>query len=117
MTADERVISYIHSLGTDNNALLEDIYQKARADHVPVIRRETQDFLKTLLQMIRPERILEIGTAVGFSALLMAFHTEETCRIVTLEKIPFQRRKPKKISSVPEWKREFRSVPAMRPIS
>ena len=88
MPADERVISYIHSLGTDNCTLLEEIYQKARKDRVPVIRRETQDFLKTLLQMVRPERILEIGTAVGFSALLMALHTEETCRIVTLEKNP-----------------------------
>jgi predicted O-methyltransferase YrrM len=45
-----------------------------------------QSFLKTLLAIHHPKRILEVGTAVGFSALLMAQNTEPDCHITTIEK-------------------------------
>ena len=88
MTADERVISYINSLGVQNNDFLEALYDRAAKDRVPVIRREVISFIKTVLKMIMPESILEIGTAVGFSSLLMAFNTEPCCHITTLESEP-----------------------------
>lgn len=88
MTADGRVISYINSLGIENNAFLEELYKSAVSRNIPVVRRESQSFIKTLLQMLAPERILEIGTAVGFSALLMAFYSDEKCVLTTLEKEP-----------------------------
>ena len=53
---------------------------------MPIIRREMQSFLKVLLQIKKPTKILEVGTAVGFSALLMAKYTPEDTRIVTIEK-------------------------------
>ena len=85
MTNDERVSAFINSLDPGNAPFLEDLYQKAKADGIPVIRRETAAFLKTLVQMVKPESILEVGTAVGFSALLMAAGAPESCRIVTME--------------------------------
>ena len=45
-----------------------------------------QSFLKTLLAIHRPKRILEVGTAVGFSAILMAQNTDADCEITTIEK-------------------------------
>ena len=71
MIVDERMVTYINSLDMGNTPLLNEIEKEAKADLVPVIRREMQSFLKVLLAIHRrPSRILEVGTAVGFSALL-----------------------------------------------
>ena len=66
MIIDERITTFIHSLETPESPLLEEIEERALADHVPIIRKETQSFLKVLLQIERPGSILELGTAVGF---------------------------------------------------
>lgn len=54
-------------------------------ERVPIIRKETQSFLKMLLVMKQPEHILEIGTAVGFSSLMMSECVSENCTITTIE--------------------------------
>ena len=53
---------------------------------MPIIRKETQSFLKVILEITRPMRILEVGTAVGFSALLMSEYMPEGAHITTIEK-------------------------------
>ena len=83
MIVDERIVDYIHSLETRNSDILETIEQEALKERVPIIRKEMQSFLKVLLK--RPKRILEIGTAVAFSAILMSEYTEEDCIIDTIE--------------------------------
>ena len=85
MIVDERIVTFINSLDTRNSELLETIEAEARAADVPIIRREMQSFLKVLLMMKKPKHILEVGTAVGFSALLMSTAVEEDCRITTIE--------------------------------
>ena len=85
MIVDERMITYINSLDTGNTPFLEELEQKAKEDFVPVIRREMQSFLKVLLAMKQPARILEVGTAVGFSALLMCEYNPAPCHITTIE--------------------------------
>ncbi len=85
MIANERLVTYINSLNTGNTAFLDRIEQEAEQDFVPIIRKETQQFLKFLLAMHRPERILEVGTAVGFSAILMAEYNPVCCEITTIE--------------------------------
>lgn len=86
MIVDERMVTYIHSLETSESPLIEEIEQEALDTFVPIIRKETQSFLKTLLLMKRPKRILEVGTAVGFSALLMSEYMPEDGHITTIEK-------------------------------
>ena len=86
MIVDERITSYIHSLDQGNTQLLTQIEREARADLVPIIRQETAGFLKVLLRMQRPKNILEVGTAVGFSALFMSEYAPADCRITTIEK-------------------------------
>ena len=77
-----------------------DLEMDALKDQVPVIRRETQSLLKVLLTIKMPSRILEVGTAVGFSALLMSTYAPENCRITTIEnydkRIPIARENFKK---------------------
>lgn len=85
MIVDERIVDYIRSLETRNSEILEMIEQEALKEWVPIIRKEMQSFLKVLLLLKRPERILEIGAAVGFSALLMSEYAGNGCRIDTIE--------------------------------
>ena len=86
MIVDERLVTYINSLDTGSGQFLDQLELQAKKDRVPIIRREMQSFLKVLLQIKKPTKILEVGTAVGFSALLMAKYTPEDTRIVTIEK-------------------------------
>lgn len=85
MIAEERVVTYIQSLETEECQVLEEIEKEALENGVPVVRKETQSFLKTLISLQRPEKILEIGTGAGFSALLMCEYAPADCRLVTIE--------------------------------
>ena len=85
MIVDERLVTYINSLDTGNTSILDQIEQEALENYVPIIRKEMQQFLKLLLAMKRPMRILEVGTAVGFSAILMAEYDPVSCEITTIE--------------------------------
>ncbi len=85
MSGEERVRDYINSLDMGNTDFLNKIEQQAHKDYVPVIRRETQTFLKTMLAAKRPRRILEVGTAIGFSTLLMKTCNPVPCHITTIE--------------------------------
>ncbi|HJC90985.1 O-methyltransferase [Mediterraneibacter glycyrrhizinilyticus] len=85
MITDERIVTFINSLDTENSEILETIEREARASDVPIIRREMQSFLKVLISLQKPASILEVGTAVGFSALLMSEYAPVGCRITTIE--------------------------------
>ena len=85
MIANERIISYINSLSTEDTPFLTELEKWALKERVPIIRKETQSFLKMLLAMKQPEHILEIGTAVGFSSLMMSECVSENCTITTIE--------------------------------
>lgn len=85
MIVDERIVTFINSMETENNEILEAIEREALDTYVPIIRKEMQSFLKVLLAIQKPMRILEVGTAVGFSALLMSEYAPEGCQITTIE--------------------------------
>ncbi len=104
MIGNERLITFINSLEPDHTEFLERLEQNAREEFVPVIRRETQQLLKLLLAMQRPKRILEVGTAVGFSALFMAEYNPVSCEIVTIEN--YEKRIPIARANFKEAKRE-----------
>lgn len=86
MIVDERITTFINSLETENSEILEAIEREALDTYVPIIRKEMQSFLKVLLTIQKPMSILEVGTAVGFSALLMSEYAPKGCEITTIEK-------------------------------
>lgn len=86
MITDERMIAFINSFDKGNTPFLNQIEKEARADAVPIVRTQTQNLLRFLMAAHRPRNILEVGTAVGFSALLMSEYAPEGCRITTIEK-------------------------------
>ena len=85
MIVDERIVTFINSMETENSEILEAIESEALSTYVPIIRKEMQSFLKVLLTIQKPMRILEVGTAVGFSALLMSDYLPEGGHITTIE--------------------------------
>ncbi|MDD6193978.1 MAG: O-methyltransferase [Lachnospiraceae bacterium] len=85
MIVSERYLTYLASLEQEENPVLAQIEQEALEAFVPIIRKDTQHFMKLLMQMLQPEKILEVGAAVGFSALLMAYYNPKPCHITTIE--------------------------------
>ncbi|MDE6606459.1 MAG: O-methyltransferase [Lachnospiraceae bacterium] len=86
MIVEERMISFINSFDRGNTPFLDELEKYAKENNVPIIRKEMQSFLKLLLAVKRPVNILEVGTAVGFSALLMKEYAPQDCHVTTIEK-------------------------------
>ena len=85
MIVDERLVTYINSLDRGNTPVLDEIEKEALRDFVPIIRKEMGNLLKVLLLLKRPQKILEVGTAVGYSSILMSENMPQNCRITTIE--------------------------------
>ena len=86
MIDNERMSAFINSMDKGNAPYLDELEKEALRGEVPIIRKDTQSLLKFLLKLNRPVNILEVGCAVGFSALLMAEYSEDDCKITTIEK-------------------------------
>lgn len=85
MIVNERIVSYINSLNADNEGVLAEIENEAKAAGVPVIRKEMENFLKVMLAVKKPAGILEVGAAVGYSSILMSMNVNSDCHITTIE--------------------------------
>ena len=86
MIVEERMLAYINSLDRGHTPFLEKLAREAAETRVPIIRREMQSLLKVFLMIQQPRKILEVGTAIGFSALLMSEYAPQECHITTVEK-------------------------------
>ena len=86
MIADERMMTFIHSFDSGNPPYLHELEKYAKETNVPIVRPQMQSLLKFLLTWGRPMKILEVGTAIGFSALLMSEYAPQGCHITTIEK-------------------------------
>ena len=100
MIVNERIVSYIHSLEKSNGEVCDEIERVAHETNVPIIRKEMESVMKVLVTIQSPKRILELGTAIGYSAILMAKAMPKDCHITTIEnyekRIPIARENIKK---------------------
>ncbi len=85
MLVNERLIDYINTLDSENSKILNTIEKEALEDNVPIVRKDMQAFLKFVLALKKPEKILEAGSAVGFSSILMGENSKKSCHITTIE--------------------------------
>lgn len=85
MIVNERIVTYMHSLEKPNSPILNQIENQAHIDKVPIIRKEMESFLRVMLEIKKPKRILELGTAVGYSAILMSESIDSDAKITTIE--------------------------------
>lgn len=100
MIVNERIVTYIHSLERDNSDLCMEIEEYARKTNVPIIRKEMESFLRVMLAIKQPKKVLELGTAIGYSAILMSECLLEGSTITTIEnyekRLPIARENIKK---------------------
>lgn len=85
MIVEERLLTYINSLDCGNTSFLDALEKEALDNYVPIIRKDMQSFLKVMLSIKQPGRVLEVGTAVGFSTLLLCEYGPADMHITTIE--------------------------------
>ncbi|MGN0396230.1 MAG: O-methyltransferase [Coprococcus sp.] len=85
MITDERIASFINSFGSDYDSTVTSIRKEAEDSGVPIIRAEAGEFIKLIMMIKKPMHILEIGTAVGFSAIFMSRFLVDGGHITTIE--------------------------------
>ena len=83
---DERMLTFIHSFDRGKPDYLNELEQYSLETNVPIIRPQMQSLLRLLITWAKPVRILEVGTAIGFSALFMSEYAPKGCHITTIEK-------------------------------
>ena len=83
---EERMLTFIHSFDSEKPAYLDALERYAKETNVPIIRPQMQSLLRLLVTWGRPVQILEVGTAIGFSALMMSEYAPKGCHITTIEK-------------------------------
>lgn len=79
---------YLDELIPDRGEFLSELRRKSALEesYAPIVQKSTEQLIVTLLKLIKPARVLEIGTAVGYSAILMADNLPEDSTIVTIER-------------------------------
>lgn len=96
MIIEERMADFIASLESNMPEYLADLERYALMNEVPIIRKDSQALLRFLIELIRPSEILEIGTAIGFSASLMSEYMPEGCKLTTIEKVEMRLKEARK---------------------
>ena len=86
MITNPKILEYLDIISPVNSKAIEEIRAEAKRKYIPIIKRDTENFLKFILKMQNPGSILEIGCAVGYSAAVMLENSDAD--IVTVEKMP-----------------------------
>lgn len=86
MITNPKILEYLDIISPVNSKVIEEIRAEAKRNYIPIIKRDTENFLKFVLKMQNPGSILEIGCAVGYSAAVMLENSDAD--IVTVEKMP-----------------------------
>lgn len=86
MITNLKVLEYLDIISPVNSKTVEEIRSVAKENYIPIIKRDTENLLKFVLKMQNPKSILEIGCAVGYSAIIMLENSDAD--IVTVEKMP-----------------------------
>lgn len=84
--SEDYILDYIRGILPERDLYLKEMEKYAIENHVPIIEPEVAQLLRVLLKMKRPKDILEVGTAIGYSALVMCDAQLGDCRITTIER-------------------------------
>lgn len=81
----EEIVEFMRTRQAQNTGFLKELAEFAQKENIPVIPHETVAYFRLLMQTLQPKQILEIGTAIGFSALLMAENSPNS-QITTIDR-------------------------------
>lgn len=79
---------YIKGLIPDNTGILREMELYATKNSVPIIQKEVGKFLELMITLKNPIKILELGTAIGYSAILMELSSKNAAKVTTIERDP-----------------------------
>lgn len=82
----EYIENYLHTTHKKNDVFFEELRAYAEENHIYIVKREVERFLRTLLSVLRPKNILEVGTAIGYSAMFMLESAGENSSVTTIER-------------------------------
>lgn len=85
---EERLTAFIESMKVRQTPFLMELERKALKERIPIIRPQTRALIQFLLEVRHPRQILEVGTAIGYSTLVLREYAPEDARIITIEKDP-----------------------------
>lgn len=77
---------YLRGLLSENNKVLIELELYAEENNVPIVQKETARFLELMVSIQKPKKILELGTAIGYSAILMSEAMNNNVSITSLER-------------------------------
>lgn len=77
---------YIKGLITDYDGILKELENYAQVNHVPIVQKEIAKFLELIVTIKKPSKILELGTAIAYSSILMGLSSNINCKIDTIER-------------------------------
>lgn len=77
---------YLRSLLSENNEVLNELEEYAKENNVPIVQKETARFLELMVSIQKPKKILELGTAIGYSAILMSEAMNNNVSITSIER-------------------------------
>lgn len=80
------ITEYIRNTIAPNNGFLQGLENYAAEHNVPIIQPETARLLQVMCAIKKPKKILEIGTAIGYSSILMCQSLDNNCSIISIEK-------------------------------
>lgn len=86
---DDYISRYIRLIQPKYDGILGEIQEEALEEEIPIVPHETARFLSTLLTIKKPKEILEIGTAVAFSAGLMSRYLQEGGHVTTIDRYEY----------------------------
>lgn len=80
--------NFLEELIPKRGEFLDELRRKSALEesYAPIVQKSTEQLIVTLLKLIKPQRVLEVGTAVGYSAILMADNLPENSSIITIER-------------------------------
>ncbi|WBW99615.1 O-methyltransferase [Oceanirhabdus sp. W0125-5] len=84
--AHDYMEKYLRNLIEENDEPLKGMEEYSEENHVPIVQQEVANFLKVMVTMKKPKKILELGTAIGYSSILMCKELNKQCEIVTIDR-------------------------------
>lgn len=85
---NENIEEYIRQTLKKSEGFFVEMEEYAHENNVPIIQKEVAELIKVLIKIHKPKKILEIGTAIGYSAILFASSSDEKVQITTFERNP-----------------------------
>lgn len=82
------ITEYIRNIITQNKGILKELEEYAQKSNIPIIQPEVAKFIQVIGKIKKPKKVLEIGTAVGYSSILMAGFLKDGGKIISIERHP-----------------------------